>query len=307
MRKYLRYFGHFWLIIGFLSALELYAQEIPANGGEEQVTEIFVNLKEFRARNQAPELQFDVRLAEIASFYKQMVAQAGPGNVDQSGFNDKVRNTGYGSTIVQMVVTGGTATPQKFLELWSGNELGVLLKDPKFRDIGIAYLDGRSLQNAAPQLKFPKDLYILVLGAPSQAVGGNWEQKIIDLVNEFRKENNLPPLTLNPLLSKAAQYHVDDMAIRDYFSHFSPEKRDVSHRVSTTGYRWQKVSENLAAGQGAPLGVVNGWKASKAGHREAMIDPNVFEAGVGYRYLPADNGRARFSHYWALVMGKPIK
>ncbi len=307
MRKKFRYIGVFWLFIIIVLGHGIYAQEIPPNGGKEEVTELFIGLKEFRAKNQSPELQYDVRLAEIASHYAEMVEVNGPAQIDQSGFSEKVRNTGYGSTVVQMVITGGTATIPKFLELWSGNELGIVLKDAKFRDVGIAYIDGRPFQQSKPQLKFPKDLFIIVLGAPSVAATGNWEQKIIELVNQFRAENNLPPLKINPTLSKAAQYQADDMALRDYFSHFSPERRDVSHRVTRQGYKWQKVSENLAAGQSTPAGVVDGWKKSKDGHREAMIDPNVNEAGVGYRYIVADNGRARFSHYWALVMAKPLQ
>ena len=111
---------------------------------------------------------------------------------------------------------------------------------------------------------------------------------------------------MNEKLNRASQYHADDMAIRDYFSHFSPENQDIAHRVTKFSYSWRKVLENLAGGQGTPRKVVESWKASKAGHREAMIDEDVTEAGIGYRYLEVDTGKTRFSHYWALSLGLPI-
>ena len=221
---------HLFLII-FLAWCPILgsAQEVPTHGGAEQVTEIYQLLKNLRAQNQVNELNYDVRLAEVAEYYKRMLIEQGANKLDQSGINERVRTSGYGSTTVQMVVAGGTASPEKFIENWAKSELGVTLKDKKFVDIGLAYLDGRNLSTANPNVKLPKDTYILVIGAPSQPFNGNWEQKIIELVNDFRRENGLSALTYNPSLSKAAQYHADDMAIRDYFSHFSPEKRDVSH------------------------------------------------------------------------------
>ncbi|MCT7986751.1 CAP domain-containing protein, partial [Laspinema sp. A4] len=57
----------------------------------------------------------------------------------------------------------------------------------------------------------------------------------LQLVNRDRQVNGLPPLVADPLLSQAAQIHAQDMFIRNYFSHYSPEGKTPTHRLIEVG------------------------------------------------------------------------
>ena len=176
------------------------------------------------------------------------------------------------------------------------------LLDARFADIGLGYAakQGFSPGRAAGILDH---FWVLALAEPSIAFRGDWRAEILERVNAFRSGHGLMPLKIDLKLNTAAQRHADDMAQRDYFAHVSPEGGTVGQRASQAGYRWRLVLENLAAGQATPKEVVEGWKGSP-GHRKAMLDPYVRELGVGYAYLPRDNGRIKAYHYWAMSMGR---
>lgn len=57
----------------------------------------------------------------------------------------------------------------------------------------------------------------------------------LQLVNRDRTINNLPPLVEDPLLSKAAQFHAQDMLKRHYFEHVTPEGKTPRDRFVAIG------------------------------------------------------------------------
>lgn len=117
--------------------------------------------------------------------------------------------------------------------------------------------------------------------------------QIISQTNAERSKNGLPPLRKNALLMASAQLHAIDMEIRSYFSHNSPEGYGPEHRIKATGYmdidfntcncsRFEiKVGENIAQGIAPPREIMDGWMASKEGHRENILSPDFQEIGVG--------------------------
>ena len=110
-------------------------------------------------------------------------------------------------------------------------------------------------------------------------------------------------LNTDSRLNAAAQTHAEDMAERDYIAHISPDGRTPGKRATVAGYRWSRLLENVAAGQPTPTEAVKVWKASP-GHRRAMLDPEIRELGIGYAFLPQDDGRVRAYHYWVLSLGR---
>ena len=126
---------------------------------------------------------------------------------------------------------------------------------------------------------------------------------VLQEISALWREHGLSPVRIEPLLTVEARAHAWDMSRHDYFAHVALEGGMVGQRASQAGYRWRLVLENLAAGQTTPKEAVEGWKGS-AGHRKAMLDPNIRELGVGYAYLPGDNGRIKAFHYWAMSMGR---
>ena len=150
----------------------------------------------------------------------------------------------------------------------------------------------------------PVDYWVVLLGNPPRPATRFWRREVLKEVNRFRATHGLRPLRLVPLLNEAAQRHADDMAYRDYFAHEAPNGSGPGDRAASAGYRFRTVLENLAAGQETPREAVEGWKKSP-GHRRAMLNRVITEAGIGYRFLPSDRGKVRSFHYWAMSMALP--
>jgi uncharacterized protein YkwD len=129
--------------------------------------------------------------------------------------------------------------------------------------------------------------------------------QIVAMTNDFRRQNGLAPVTLNPLLGMAAQTQSQNMALQDYFDHISPTGSTPGQRVSAAGYRWSRVAENIGAGYTTADSVVQGWINSPS-HRASMLDPRVKEIGVGYYFLSSDTGRENWNHYWTQVFAAPM-
>jgi len=136
----------------------------------------------------------------------------------------------------------------------------------------------------------------------------NWdfEQQVVELVNNHRASVNRPPLKRVAPLDAAARYHACDMRDDDYFSHDSKDWQGgtlvvvctPSQRIQNFYSNWQTMGENIAAGYTSPQSVMNGWLNS-LGHR-ANIESDYFaEIGVGYCALGGYYGR-----YWVQNFGR---
>ncbi len=141
---------------------------------------------------------------------------------------------------------------------------------------------------------------------------GDWQQvgqEILQRVNDVRakprtcgKESfgKAPALSWNAELGKAALAHSEDMADKDYFSHQGRDGSQVSDRASRAGYSWQRIGENIAAGQGSAEQVMAGWLASP-GHCKNIMNPDFTEMGAAY----ATNPQSAATSYWTQVFGTP--
>ena len=127
--------------------------------------------------------------------------------------------------------------------------------------------------------------------------------EVIRLTNNFRIQNGLSPLSVDTNLTEAAQYHSQNMATADFFSHRDPANQNSRDRATRFGYESRSVGENIAAGQLTPQAVFNSWLNSP-GHRNNMLNANWNEIGVGYYYLQNDSGSVNYRAYWTQVFGK---
>lgn len=137
---------------------------------------------------------------------------------------------------------------------------------------------------------------------PAPTPGGTFAGRVLALTNAARAQARIcgtdayaatTPLTYSAQLEQAAQAHAADMAARNYFSHTSPEGGTAADRVTATGYVWQQVAENIAAGHPTPEEVVAGWLRSP-GHCANIMAPGLKDLGVGYAYAAG----SRYGHYW---------
>jgi uncharacterized protein YkwD len=145
----------------------------------------------------------------------------------------------------------------------------------------------------------------------------NWdfEQQVVELVNDHRASIGRPPLKRVNQLDAAARYHACDMRDDDYFSHDSKDWNGSSHitvcsfsqRIQNFYFNYQLAGENIAAGYPSPQAVMNGWLDS-AGHRMNIERDTFYEIGVGYcapggyygRYWVQNFGR-RFNEYPLII------
>ena len=99
--------------------------------------------------------------------------------------------------------------------------------------------------------------------------------------NYQREADHEADLALNAQLAKAAQAKAQDMANRDYWSHYTPDGQPPWVFATNAGYNYQKLGENLATGFPDEASVVKAWMASPA-HRDNVLDPSYTQVGFGF-------------------------
>jgi uncharacterized protein YkwD len=108
------------------------------------------------------------------------------------------------------------------------------------------------------------------------------ESRLLDLINQERKKEDLVPLKADALLFKAARAHSANMAKQQKSDHKLDGKTPFD-RIRETGYVYQGAAENIAAGDAAVKlpGVVKKWMESK-GHRANILNGDFTETGLGF-------------------------
>jgi uncharacterized protein YkwD len=127
------------------------------------------------------------------------------------------------------------------------------------------------------------------------------EQRILDLTNEARAKEKLPPLKANATLLEVARAHAANMARQHKMEHVLDGK-NPAQRVEKAGYEYRSVGENIASGtSGATVGAIfKGWMASKI-HRDNILSDKYEEIGIGL--ATDDKGET----YFAQVFGAQRK
>jgi len=139
---------------------------------------------------------------------------------------------------------------------------------------------------------------------------GEWAQagrEILRLTNNARTQGRTcgdqkfgaaPALYWMPELGATALAHSRDMANRNYFRHRAKDGGEVGDRATDQGYRWRRVGENIAAGQGSAEQAVSAWLSSPP-HCANMMKPEFKEMGAAYAVNPNSDSTI----YWAQVFG----
>jgi len=141
-------------------------------------------------------------------------------------------------------------------------------------------------------------LALVVLCPPVLALDAE-EAAFLDIINQYRLANGVPPLALSPTLTQASELHSQDMADHDYFSHYSLDGRSPYDRMVQAGYNYATwMGENIAAGFVTAAQVFQGWKNSP-GHDANMLRPNFVVIGIGRAY----NASSHYGWYWTTDFG----
>ncbi len=112
---------------------------------------------------------------------------------------------------------------------------------------------------------------------------------LIELTNQYRQEQGVPELAVNPRLAQAAVNKAGDMFARQYFNHTSPEGKIFSDWIREVEYHYFTVGENLAIDFSDNETLFQAWLNSPE-HRKNIIKPQYREIGIAA--LPGNfNGR----------------
>lgn len=106
------------------------------------------------------------------------------------------------------------------------------------------------------------------------------KKAVIDLTNNVRAQNGLPPLTENPLLDSIAEARVRDMLEKQYLAHVSPTGEQASDIAQKIGYHYKVIAENIGSGDFySNQKIIDGWMQSP-GHRNNILSSEVQDIGV---------------------------
>lgn len=122
--------------------------------------------------------------------------------------------------------------------------------------------------------------------------------QVLNLVNQERKKQGIPALTLSSKLTSVANLKSKDMAVNKYFDHNSPTYGSPFQMMQQFGIKYSYAGENIAAGQRTAQEVMNSWMNS-SGHRANILNKNYTQLGVGFY------AGGQYDTYWTQEFIKP--
>src|SRR3989338_1224480 len=102
---------------------------------------------------------------------------------------------------------------------------------------------------------------------------------LADLANVDRSASQIGSLRINPVLENAARLKAEDMAVRSYFAHYSPDGKSPWYWFTLAGYNFIYAGENLAVHFDDSVAVNIAWMNSPK-HRENILNGRFTEIGV---------------------------
>ena len=105
------------------------------------------------------------------------------------------------------------------------------------------------------------------------------EENAFLLLNEDRAANGRAALELDPALCDLARLKSRDMFLNNYFSHTSPTYGSAAQMLSSYGYAFTSVGENIA--HHATVEKVQSAFMSSSGHRQNILGSQWTKVGIG--------------------------
>ncbi|HJY98348.1 MAG TPA: CvpA family protein [Patescibacteria group bacterium] len=197
---------------------------------------------------------------------------------------------GEALVLVAFLLTAVTALPVKpeIKKAISESKIGsVVLKQTSGVESAIGEIFGGAINDSLTYFTVKPgstEKVDLKTGVEVLSVDEAGESQIFALTNAERAKRGIPELTWYPEVVPVARAHARDMWERKYFSHYSPEGKNVGDRLTSAGISYVLAGENLALAptvQTAHTGLMN-----SEGHRANILDPRFKRVGIGV----IDNG-----------------
>lgn len=117
------------------------------------------------------------------------------------------------------------------------------------------------------------------------------QARLLELYNQARIANGVPPLAYSFVLQAAAQAHAEDCAARGAGSHVGSDGSRASQRIARAGYTGRVTGENWALARSADQAFEMWYTkeiATQGPHLKNILSPHYKEVGFGI--APARNG-----------------
>jgi uncharacterized protein YkwD len=171
------------------------------------------------------------------------------------------------------------------------------------RRVSLAHYAGQTLRLeflATTNSTLPTTFFVdnVMITVPTNSLDAE-ETELLRLINQYRQEHGVGPLTLNTNLVAAADWLSKDSAAKNYTSHIDSLGRDPYQRMDAFGYTdttWR--GENIVAGFGTAAEAFAWWKASPS-HNENMLRSIYVVIGIGRAY----NAGSQYGWYWTTDFG----
>lgn len=102
---------------------------------------------------------------------------------------------------------------------------------------------------------------------------------VLELMNQHRAANQLPPLVAEKRIMDAAEDRMRDMEELGYWAHQSPDGRSPFFWLKFRSYRFTRAGENLARGFETAELLVSTWMDSP-GHRSNILSADFSNVGI---------------------------
>ncbi len=129
-------------------------------------------------------------------------------------------------------------------------------------------------------------------------VSPHLEDQMAGLINAYRLNADVAPLTVMSPLTQAARRHAADMSENDFVDHGGSDGSSVSDRVSDACYQWAGVGQIIGINDTVTEMFI-AWINSN-GNRALILSAEYEDFGVGYAYNPD----AVQKHSWVVVFGR---
>lgn len=118
------------------------------------------------------------------------------------------------------------------------------------------------------------------------------------MISEYRRNNGLGSVAIDPQLMKMAEAQSQAMANRNKLDHNVAGPFDK--RLKSSGLDASKGVENISAGYHTMAEAFSGWRDSPP-HRENMLATGVTKMGIASVYAP----NSKYKVFWTMVLAEP--
>jgi uncharacterized protein YkwD len=118
------------------------------------------------------------------------------------------------------------------------------------------------------------------------------------MISNYRANNGLATVALDPRLMRLAQEQAQAMAARNKMDH--DVAGSFKTRISRSGFDAKVAAENVSAGYHTMAEAFSGWRDSPH-HRANMLLKGASHMGIAAVYAPGTKYRV----FWALILAAP--